>query len=130
MRLPPRPRHSAISIITPAPLLPASRLKAVFALITDAAQMPPLTAFAVGEAAYPDRSTTLIMQIPSLMQGPTVTLEGPGIETSISVAPAGLPAWFWPTWAANSARYPLGIDIFMADAQSIMGLPRTTKVRL
>jgi alpha-D-ribose 1-methylphosphonate 5-triphosphate synthase subunit PhnH len=69
------------------PLVEAAE-RAVFALIGSPADMPPLAAFAPGTPAYPDRSTTLIMQLPSLDGGPEVALEGPGIEDRATIAPA------------------------------------------
>ncbi|MGV6871903.1 phosphonate C-P lyase system protein PhnH [Pseudochelatococcus sp. B33] len=104
--------------------------EAAFALIGEPEDMPPLDAFAPGEPAYPDRSTTLILQLPSLEGGQLVTLSGPGIEHEIEAAPTGLPEWFWPAWNHNASRYPLGIDAFLASGNRIMGLPRTAKATI
>ena len=100
------------------------------ALIAAPLAMPPLTVFACGLAAYPDRSATLVLQIPSLVGGQPVSLSGPGIEHSIAVAAAGLPDWFWPAWNENAERYPLGIDVFLADGEAVVGLPRTTRASI
>src|SRR5215470_5246565 len=40
-----------------------------FALIADAGQLPDLSCFALGSNEYPDRSTTLILQVGSLTRG-------------------------------------------------------------
>ncbi|WP_235940553.1 phosphonate C-P lyase system protein PhnH [Bradyrhizobium hipponense] len=101
---------------------------AAIALIGDAGRLPGLNEFHPGEAAYPDRSTTLILQLPALTGGPSVRLSGPGIETTASLAPRGLPGWFWQAWHENAARYPLGVDIFLTDDRIVIGLPRSTKV--
>ncbi|QPF90799.1 phosphonate C-P lyase system protein PhnH [Bradyrhizobium commune] len=101
---------------------------AAIALIGDAGRLAPIGGFHPGEAAYPDRSTTLVLQVPALTGGPTVRLCGPGIETTASFAPRGLPDWFWAAWRENAARYPLGVDIFLTDDRDVVGLPRSTKV--
>ncbi|MCP3418657.1 phosphonate C-P lyase system protein PhnH [Bradyrhizobium brasilense] len=100
---------------------------ATIALVGDVGQLHGLRSFHPGESAYPDRSTTLVVQIAGLTGGPPVHLSGPGIETTEYFAPRGLPDWFWPSWRENAARYPLGIDIFLSDDSSVVGLPRSTK---
>ncbi|WP_314961008.1 phosphonate C-P lyase system protein PhnH [Bradyrhizobium cosmicum] len=100
---------------------------ATCALVGDVGRMPGFGSFHPGVATYPDRSTTLLLQVPSLAGGPVVRLSGPGIETTTSFAPRGLPDWFWPSWRENAARYPLGVDIFLTDDLAVVGLPRSTK---
>ena len=53
-----------------------------FALIGKAAELPDLDRFSFGSNEYPDRSTTLILQVESLTQGATYELRGPGIDGS------------------------------------------------
>lgn len=101
--------------------------QAAFGFCGTPQNLTDLRLFPHGDATYPDRSATLVLQLPSLTDGPRVTLTGPGIETAISVAPAGLPDWFWQAWNENTERYPLGIDVILADGRSVIGLPRTTK---
>lgn len=108
---------------TGAPLV-AEEGRARFALIADAMQMPPLDRFAIGEDRYPDRSATLIVQVPSLAAGPAVTWRGPGIDGARAVSIAGLPEGFWTQWADNHALYPLGVDIIFTAGQALIGLPR------
>jgi alpha-D-ribose 1-methylphosphonate 5-triphosphate synthase subunit PhnH len=103
--------------------------QAAFALIADAAAMPELTIFPIGSEEYPDRSATVIVQVPALMGGEEVVLTGPGIRDRIALAPTGLPSDFKSELAANNALFPRGIDlIFVAGAQ-IAAVPRSTRVK-
>ncbi len=101
---------------------------AAFALVVDAAAMPRLDAFDEGDARYPDRSTTIIVQIPALTGGETVSLEGPGIDGEIAVAPSGLPADIWQQVADNGREFQLGVDLMVVDDENVLGLPRTVRV--
>ncbi len=98
---------------------------AAFGLVTDPENMPRLALFAQGLDQYPDRSASLLLQVPSLEGGPAVTLAGPGIREAAEIAPAGLPDWFWNDWRLNAAQFPLGVDIFFTCGRSVIGLPRS-----
>ncbi|MCC7417157.1 MAG: phosphonate C-P lyase system protein PhnH [Acidobacteria bacterium] len=99
-----------------------------FALVSDAAAMPRLDAFAPGEDAFPDRSATIIVQVGDLHAGDGWRLAGPGIETTCRLAVDGLPDWFADALRANRALYPCGVDLFLAAGDRIAALPRTTLV--
>lgn len=96
-----------------------------FALVLDSAALAPLSHFCPGLPEEPERSTTLILQIPSLEGGETALLSGPGIPTQRPVTPA-VPKGFWSDWRQNHRRYPLGVDAYFACGSQIMGLPRST----
>jgi alpha-D-ribose 1-methylphosphonate 5-triphosphate synthase subunit PhnH len=99
---------------------------AMFAFATD----PRLTlgAFAQGSDEYPDRSTTLVLAVDGFDAGPMLRLTGPGIETSTTIAPAGLPHDFLAHWAENRARFPRGIDLILVSGGAVVGLPRATRI--
>lgn len=99
--------------------------QATFALVA-APDKPELTGFAPGDDRYPDRSTTVIWQLPALTGGAPVRLQGPGVNGAIDIAPSGLPADFWLQWADNHALYPLGTDLVLVSAVHLLGLPRST----
>lgn len=99
-----------------------------FGLITDPSTMPKFTRFNAGDVEYPDRSTTLIIQVPSLTDGPVTSWSGPGIKNCITPGIAGLPEWFWPDWDLGMELYPRGIDVFFTSGAEVIGLPRTIKV--
>ncbi|MDK1389492.1 phosphonate C-P lyase system protein PhnH [Sinorhizobium sp. 8-89] len=103
-------------------------MAARFAVVTDPLIMPRLFEFHPGNVEYPDRSTTLIIQVPSLTEGPPTAWTGPGIKTCASVAIAGLPFWFWSDWDLNRELYPRGIDVLFTNGNALIGLPRTITV--
>ncbi len=103
--------------------------EAVFAVLTDAGSMPALDSFPAGPVASPERSATLLVEVPSLETGPAVEWRGPGIQDRQTVCIAGLPDNFWAQWQANHAAFPQGVDIVFTCAGFALGLPRTTRVR-
>jgi alpha-D-ribose 1-methylphosphonate 5-triphosphate synthase subunit PhnH len=81
-----------------------------------------------GEAEYPDRSATLLLEVATLEDGPVVQLAGPGIKTCQALAVGGLAPGFWKQWRENQKRFPLGVDVFFIHGDRFCALPRTTRV--
>jgi alpha-D-ribose 1-methylphosphonate 5-triphosphate synthase subunit PhnH len=102
--------------------------RSAFALIVDAASCPPFDAFDPGTPEFPDRSTTLILQVAALSGDRGARLSGPGIESVARLDAAPLPADFWAWVAANNAGFPLGVDIFLAAERQVAALPRSVTV--
>lgn len=102
---------------------------ACFAALVDVDQAPALANFALGTAASPEFSTTLLVELPALEGGPALELRGPGIRELQRVGLSGLPADFWVQWQANHAAFPQGVDIVFTCGEQALGLPRTTRVR-
>ncbi|MDO8451180.1 MAG: phosphonate C-P lyase system protein PhnH [Rhodoferax sp.] len=102
---------------------------ASFAVLTDSGQGLTLTDFAAGTAASPEFSATLLVELPSLTDGPALEWRGPGIQEVQRVGLQGLPADFWTQWHANHAAFPQGVDIIFTCGEDALGLPRTTRVR-
>lgn len=101
--------------------------RVAFAVAT-AAGLPPLHGFAQGEPDYPDRSTTVIVEVGALATGRGATLRGPGIDGRARLYAAGMKPSFWAEWRGNHAGYPLGIDVILTDGAGIACLPRSTAV--
>lgn len=101
---------------------------AVFALAANPAAVPPLAGFALGTQEYPDRSTTLIVQVESLTGGPVLTLTGPGIETKQTIAPRPMPGHFEVQWREINGLYPRGLDLILAAPDAVICLPRTAHI--
>jgi alpha-D-ribose 1-methylphosphonate 5-triphosphate synthase subunit PhnH len=90
-------------------------------------ELAPLADWAAGEAAYPDRSATLIVEVAALERGPELELSGPGIRTTARFAPL-LPTSAAAALRRNAARYPLGLDFFFTAGGRVAGLPRSTRI--
>ena len=100
-----------------------------FALIAAPAEMMAFDGFSQGTQDYPDRSTTLILQVADFVSGTPLLLEGPGIETTATIAPAQMPRHFVEQWKQNNQRFPRGVDIILATAHGVACLPRTTRIK-
>jgi alpha-D-ribose 1-methylphosphonate 5-triphosphate synthase subunit PhnH len=112
---------------TSAPVVPDSSI-ASFALVADAASCPDLKSFSLGSSEYPDRSTTLILQVESLTQGREYRLSGPGID-GVAVLRAMLaPGDLFERLAINAALFPRGIDVVLVADDAIVAIPRTTRL--
>ena len=112
---------------TSAPVVTDSSI-ASFALVGDPENLPALDRFAFGSNEYPDRSTTLILQVESLTDGPVVELQGPGIDGSATLRASIRPRDLFERLAINAALFPRGIDVVLVHDDSIVAIPRTTRL--
>lgn len=99
-----------------------------FALASSPGELMALENFAQGSQEYPDRSTTLILQVDTLTGGSALHLEGPGIQSGATLAPFPLPRHFGTQWLQNRARFPRGVDLILAAPGAVACLPRTTRI--
>jgi alpha-D-ribose 1-methylphosphonate 5-triphosphate synthase subunit PhnH len=112
---------------TGAPVIADSSICS-FALVGDARALPALDRFAFGSNEYPDRSTTLILQVESLAQGRGFELRGPGIDGSAVLQAAIQPADLFERLTINAALFPRGIDVVLVADDAIVAVPRTTRL--
>jgi alpha-D-ribose 1-methylphosphonate 5-triphosphate synthase subunit PhnH len=122
-----RPAASYLRFHCGAPIA-ASPGEARFALVADAASLPPLDAFALGSDEYPDRSTTLVLQVRALADDNGAALRGPGIRDRARLAVGGIDARFWAQRAALQQLFPRGLDILFTAGSQLAALPRSTLV--
>jgi alpha-D-ribose 1-methylphosphonate 5-triphosphate synthase subunit PhnH len=99
-----------------------------FALIADAKALPDLAHFALGTNEYPDRSTTLVMQVESLTEGRMYELRGPGIDGSAMLRATLEPNNLFERLAINETLFPRGIDLLLVSGEQIVAMPRTTRL--
>ena len=112
---------------TSAPVVADSSI-ASFALIGDPQSLPTLDRFAFGSNEYPDRSTTVVLQVESLTNGPAVELCGPGIDGTATLRASIQPHDLFERLAVNAALFPRGIDVVLVHDDSIVAIPRTTRL--
>jgi alpha-D-ribose 1-methylphosphonate 5-triphosphate synthase subunit PhnH len=112
---------------TSAPVIADSSICS-FALIGDPNTLPGLDRFAFGSNEYPDRSTTLILQVESLTQGRSLELRGPGIDGTAVLQAAIQPPDLFERLAINATLFPRGIDVVLVADDAIVALPRTTRL--
>ena len=82
----------------------------------------PLSGYPVGNPEYPDRGTTLIVEMP-VLETAGAMLRGPGIKDTAALNLPDLAAF-----QANAKLYPLGLDFLFTCGDRIAALPRSTKV--
>lgn len=111
---------------TGAPL--STAFDAAFALL-HAGSSQPVTAFSAGDNQSPEKSTTLIIELPSLNGGLTLRLSGPGILESRAIAPQ-LPENVLNYLRDNPHRFPQGVDLIFTCGSQLQALPRTTDVEV
>ncbi|OMQ41554.1 phosphonate C-P lyase system protein PhnH [Ensifer sp. 1H6] len=105
-----------------------TKTDARFAFVEKGAPVPGFDQFSLGTQEYPDRSTTLVIEIEALTGGEPLTAHGPGIKDDITIAVRGLPEVFLDFWSANRAIFPRGIDLVLTSGDSVLCLPRTTRL--
>ncbi|MDE0969928.1 MAG: phosphonate C-P lyase system protein PhnH [Octadecabacter sp.] len=107
-----------ITFYTGAPFTVAEH--AIFAI--GAWDQLPLAVFPCGTAEYPDRSTTLIVELPTLTSSGAM-LSGPGIKDQTELSLPGT-----KIFQDNARLFPLGLDFIFTCGGCIAALPRTTRV--
>jgi alpha-D-ribose 1-methylphosphonate 5-triphosphate synthase subunit PhnH len=112
---------------TGAPIVAESSICS-FALIGEARSLPALDRFSSGSNEYPDRSTTLILQVESLTQGRAFELRGPGIDGATMLRAVVEPADLFDRLAVNVELFPRGIDVVLVADDAVVAIPRTTRV--
>jgi alpha-D-ribose 1-methylphosphonate 5-triphosphate synthase subunit PhnH len=101
---------------------------AAFAFASDIENLPPFEAFSLGSAEYPDRSTTIVLQVESFERGIKLALEGPGIRGRTSFRAETLPQDIAERLTANRALFPRGVDLLLVTANAVAGLPRSVRI--
>lgn len=81
-----------------------------------------------GSYSYPDESATLVLGC-EIGAGRLFELRGPGIKGRLDILVGGVPDGLWDL-RARSRRYPLGWDLFLVDADTVIGVPRSTIVEV
>ena len=114
--------HTGCSLVTDVS-------QAQFCWFAQGEAWPDLADLNPGTDTWPDQSATCVVEVESLRDDtPGWTLQGPGIAGERQLQVRGMPAGFESQWQDNHARFPRGIDVFLASPTQIVGLPRTTRL--
>jgi alpha-D-ribose 1-methylphosphonate 5-triphosphate synthase subunit PhnH len=114
--------------------LAASPGEADFALVARADELPPLDAFNAGSQEYPERSATVVLQVPAILNSGWRDVEvgwrlsGPGIHGEARLSIPALGDAFLGQWELNRVRFPRGVDLYVSSGERLCGLPRTTRI--
>jgi alpha-D-ribose 1-methylphosphonate 5-triphosphate synthase subunit PhnH len=106
---------------------------ASFVLVADGNKLPDLAQVALGDAEYPERAATVIVQVERLRIAPpdvkaAYRLRGPGVLGHVDIDIDGLAGEFWSALQANQKLFPLGFDAILVAGDMVLGLPRTVAV--
>ncbi|WP_409075778.1 phosphonate C-P lyase system protein PhnH [Pantoea sp. C3] len=101
---------------------------ASFAL-SHATSQPNPADFAAGDNLSPEKSTTLIIEVPSLNGGLTLRLSGPGLRETRAIAPQ-LPESVLEYLRTRPHPFPQGVDLIFTCGEAMMALPRSTDVEV
>ena len=103
--------------------------QAAFALVSAPAALDTgLQQFAQGNAEYPDRSTTFILQLDVILADEGFSLSGPGVPGRRKLSFAPLLPDFARQWQINHAAFPCGVDVFGVAGVELIGLTRSLKL--
>lgn len=85
-----------------------------------------------GSLLSPEEGSTLVLMVERLArdgQGVRLTLNGPGINGSISLVATGLEPAILDRVSKLNQEFPLGVDVFLVDsAGSLAAMPRSSSV--
>jgi alpha-D-ribose 1-methylphosphonate 5-triphosphate synthase subunit PhnH len=101
---------------------------ASFAFAAASRALPAFENFNLGNADYPDRSTTLVLRVDSFTTGQALMLEGPGIKSRQAFRADPLPDDFAVRLRQNRELFPRGVDLILASATEIAALPRSVRL--
>lgn len=109
----------------------ADAAQARFVWVAQGDALPALNRLALGTDIYPDQSATCVVDVSRAATTVDASdawhLRGPGIQEVAALQVDGLPDDFEAQWAANHGVFPRGVDLLLATADHIVGLPRTTR---
>lgn len=101
---------------------------AAFCLASSPAAAPAPATMNAGTDEEPHLSATVIVDATGAAPLGGLVVTGPGVNGSVDWDGAGLP-WSVAEWNANAARFPRGVDLLIAGAAEVRGLPRTTRLK-
>ena len=91
-------------------------------------ELSALTSLALGTDETPHLSATVVLDIRDCAGPVRFRAEGPGIDGSVTLAAPWASAEFAAEWQRNTELFPRGVDLLLVSADTVTGLPRTTRL--
>jgi len=101
--------------------------EADFALVARIEELPTLESFGAGSQEYPERSATVVLQVP-FISDTGWRLSGPGVRGEVRLSVPTLGEAFLEQWRRNHAMFPRGVDFYLSCGERLCALPRTTRI--
>ncbi|CAB1077425.1 hypothetical protein D1AOALGA4SA_5214 [Olavius algarvensis Delta 1 endosymbiont] len=98
-----------------------------FAIVTRPDNMPDLEYFRVGTYDYPEKATTVLIQVEDILPDIAYSATGIGFDQRPQLELKGLSERFWHQWRRLSGRHPLGIDVFITCEDVLTALPKSAR---
>jgi alpha-D-ribose 1-methylphosphonate 5-triphosphate synthase subunit PhnH len=95
-----------------------------FAIITKPATMPALDSFRVDPYEYPDKATTIVIQVDDILPTAVNKYSNIFLDNTVQLDLKGVPNKFWNQWWQLSGLYPLGVDIFFTCDDVLIALSK------
>jgi len=108
---------------------PIADAEYIFLPSLDLSNLSTLAWLNVGDLAYPDRGASVIVGADFDWPSRHIRFSGPGIAKPQFVMLNNVLSEFWAL-REKLIRYPLGFDTFFVSDGFVMGLPRTTEVKI
>ena len=90
--------------------------------------LPGLASLAMGSDEAPHRSATVVLDTRGCRGGARLTAHGPGIDGAATFDAPWAADGFLAEWAANTDRFPRGVDLLLVGEDHVSALPRTTRL--
>jgi alpha-D-ribose 1-methylphosphonate 5-triphosphate synthase subunit PhnH len=103
---------------------------AAFAVLSSVETKTKIPDFNLGSHEYPDRSTTIVVQVPSFSTGDVIGVSGPGLNHPIKLMVDEAPRHLWQHIHNNNSLFPIGNDFILSSASQIVTLPRSSHITL
>lgn len=102
--------------------------EAAFAFVVDPDAAPELDSLGVGTEEYPERSTTLVLNVDRLSDEGGFSLIGPGVKGAARLGVHPVRPGLIAERAGLFELFPRGVDLIFVCGARIAALPRTTIV--
>ena len=100
-----------------------------FAIITRPATMPALEYFRVDRYEYPEKATTMVVQVDDILPGKDNKYSHISVDKNAQLELKGVPNKFWNQWQQLSDLYSLGIDVFFTCDDVLVALPKIQQIK-